>query len=588
MFWEELQRTQEGRVLRWVERGEGGKYFAKGAITVFMTLLFGIILSLVLVTIENVRFLTGESYARLSARGALYAVFGEYNRELYEDYGLFGYGGYSQKNQDELSRNITRQLQTALGQQDKTTSSANIDLYRIHDISCAVEDIKSMADCEELYRQIKLFLASDTVEDVVDRLFTRGDSTNSKAGVDSLRNIFQKDNTAWSKALEQTEKYEKGEMDDPSKTSTKRKKQSNKAASQFESNKAASQFVGKNRKFDGTDGQFAKANKQSVRETESSGNIMDGDDDMATQDHANGNPLESFCDLMRDGILQLVCDTEKLSGEDQQAKSIGQAAGLLKELLGTKEGFNLQDNLTPTGQKLLLMRYASRVFSCYTTDRKRSTRCGLEYLIEGKENEKDCMLGIVNRMLLFRTMVNYAYVNTDERLKAESLATATAVAGATGLPPVIQAVKQTILLILAVEESLIDITALLCGYEVPLLKQQTSFQMRYSEICMVSKSFLQRKAERYKKGGDTTMGKGMSYMQYLGMLMTLTAEESLRERALSLIETDLRERYNQTFCIDQCICRVKAKVEYRQSLLWSMPKLGAVQEKRQLEVRYQY
>ena len=82
----------------------------KGAITVFMTLLFGMILSLVLVTIENVRFLTGESYARLSAKGALHAVFGEYNRELYEDYGLFGYGGYSQKNQDEISKGSCRQL----------------------------------------------------------------------------------------------------------------------------------------------------------------------------------------------------------------------------------------------------------------------------------------------------------------------------------------------------------------------------------------------------------------------------------------------------------------------------------------------
>ena len=75
------------------------------------------------------------------------------------------------------------------------------------------------------------------------------------------------------------------------------------------------------------------------------------------------------------------------------------------------------------------MRYAFCVFSCYTTDRNRSTRCGLEYLIEGKENEKDCMLGIVNRMLLLRTMINYAYVNTDEQLKAESLATATVIAG---------------------------------------------------------------------------------------------------------------------------------------------------------------
>ena len=542
----------------------GGMRFVKGAITVFMTLLFGMILSLVLVTIENVRFLTGESYVRLSSKGALYAVFGEYNRELYEDYGLFGYGGYSQKNQDELSRNIERQLQTALGQQDKAASSANIDLYRIHDISCTIANIKSVADREELYRQIKLFLASETVEDVLDRLFTKDDSTNSKVGVDGLRDLFREDTTAWSKSLEQTEKYEKGEMDDPS------------------------QFEKKNRKFDGKDGQFAEANKQSVRKAESAGNVMDGDDGMATQDHANGNPLESFCKLMRDGILQLVCDTEKLSGEDQQAKSIGQAAGLLKELLSTKEGFDLQGNLTPTGQKLLLMRYAFCVFSCYTTDRNRSTGCGLEYLIEGKENEKDCMLGIVNRMLLLRTMINYAYVNTDEQLKAESLATATAIAGATGLPPVIQAVNQTILLILAVEESLIDITALLCGYKVPLFKQHASFQMRYSEICMVSKSFLRKKAEIYKKGGGVITGKAMSYMQYLGMLMALTAEKSMRERAISLIETDLRERYNQTFCIDQCIDQAKVKVVYRQSLFWSMSQLGVVQERRQLEVMYQY
>lgn len=577
-FLKQSRKGDGGCILQGTGSG-GGMCFVKGAIAVFMTLLFGVILSLVLVTIENVRFLTGESYARLSAKGALYAVFGEYNRELYEDYGLFGYGGYSQKNQDELSRNIERQLQTALGQQDKAASSANIDLYRIHDISCTIADIKSVADREELYRQIKLFLASETVEDVLGRLFTKDDSTNSKVGVDSLRDLFREDTTVWSKSLEQTEKYEKGEMDDPEKTSPKRKKQSD---------RADSQFAGENRGFDGEGGQFAEANKQSVRKTESSGNVMDGDGGMATQDHANGDPLESFCDLMRDGILQLVCDTEKLSGEDQQAKSIGQAAGLLKELLSTKESFDLQGNLTPTGQKLLLMRYAFCVFSCYTTDRNRSTRCGLEYLIEGKENEKDCMLGIVNRMLLLRTMINYAYVNTDEQLKAESLATATVIAGATGLPPVIQAINQTILLILAVEESLIDITALLCGYKVPLFKQHASFQMRYSEICMVSKSFLRKKAEIYKKGGGVITGKAMSYMQYLGMLMALTAEKSMRERAISLIETDLRERYNQTFCIDQCIDLAKVKVVYRQSLFWSMSQLGVVQEQRQLEVMYQY
>ena len=140
-------------------------------------------------------------------------------------------------------------------------------LTYIHDISCTIADIKSVADREELYRQIKLFLASETVEDVLDRLFTKGDSTNSKVGVDSLRDLFREGTTAWSKSLEQTEKYEKGEMDDPEKTSPKRKKQSD---------KADSQFAGGNRRFDGEDGQFAEANKRSVRKAGSSGNVMDG------------------------------------------------------------------------------------------------------------------------------------------------------------------------------------------------------------------------------------------------------------------------------------------------------------------------
>ena len=148
----------------------------------------------------------------------------------------------------EISKGSCRQLWDS---RISAASSANIDLYRIHDISCTIADIKSVADREELYRQIKLFLASETVEDVLDRLFTKGDSTNSKVGVDSLRDLFREGTTAWSKSLEQTEKYEKGEMDDPEKTSPKRKKQSD---------KADSQFAGGNRRFDGEDGQFAEAN----------------------------------------------------------------------------------------------------------------------------------------------------------------------------------------------------------------------------------------------------------------------------------------------------------------------------------------
>ena len=100
-----------------------------------------------------------------------------------------------------------------------------------------------------------------------------------------IRASFREGTTAWSKSLEQTEKYEKGEMDDPEKTSPKRKKQSD---------KADSQFAGGNRRFDGEDGQFAEANKRSVRKAGSSGNVMDGDGGMATQDPVSYTHLQQL------------------------------------------------------------------------------------------------------------------------------------------------------------------------------------------------------------------------------------------------------------------------------------------------------
>ena len=69
------------------------KLTAQGSITVFMTFIFMIILSLILAIFENTRIISSTGYMKNASLSAEKTLFGDYNLELYKEYGLFGYGG---------------------------------------------------------------------------------------------------------------------------------------------------------------------------------------------------------------------------------------------------------------------------------------------------------------------------------------------------------------------------------------------------------------------------------------------------------------------------------------------------------------
>ena len=65
------------------------KLTAQGSITVFMTFIFMIILSLILAIFENTRIISSTGYMKNASLGAEKTLFGDYNLELYKEYGLF-------------------------------------------------------------------------------------------------------------------------------------------------------------------------------------------------------------------------------------------------------------------------------------------------------------------------------------------------------------------------------------------------------------------------------------------------------------------------------------------------------------------
>lgn len=521
---------------------------ADASITIFLTLIFGVILAVVTAAFENVRVLSGDAYLRSAAEAAMVSVFGDYNRELYQTYGLFGYGGYDGLGVSELSRaiqtDINHNIQTVPEKSDieskwKKVSPIYTSLYQISDVEVELEEAVDITNRSIFYEQVEKFLKTKLVNDVT----TEIQKVYQKIGQGDPEGSI-------SKNLDLASQYEQGKLEIPD---------LKKADTEQESNRL-------DQEWNNSGQDDIPANPEAS----------------PMPDRAGGNPLETFRELLRDGVLHLVCDTRKLSEEtissvysdrkekneqrSDETKELG-TADFLKSLITDKEG--MFDALPVTSHKHgKLITYAQHVFPSYITSGDQHYQYGLEYLISGSEQERDNLMGVVKRLLVLRTALNYAYVHTDVGLQADSLATATEIAGALGLPMLITAIQQTILLILSVEESCVDITALLEGKSVPIWKDVSSFRMTYPEICSVSRDVFHIKAKQFPEQHKSSGLRAFSYQNYLWLFLMLTPEKTMRLRMYDLIQDDLQMRCNATFSLEQCVNGIQYQIRYQMPFLF--------------------
>ena len=84
-----------------------------------------IILSLILAIFENTRIISSTGYMKNASLGAEKTLFGDYNLELYKEYGLFGYGGYNGLDYNDMCQNLGKLLKKSLRKAGKCV----IDIY---------------------------------------------------------------------------------------------------------------------------------------------------------------------------------------------------------------------------------------------------------------------------------------------------------------------------------------------------------------------------------------------------------------------------------------------------------------------------
>lgn len=163
----------------------------------------------------------------------------------------------------------------------------------------------------------------------------------------------------------------------------------------------------------------------------------------------------------------------------------------------------------------------------------------LEYICIGKESDKKNLEKIAEKVVAVRYAVNYQFLQSSASKYAEAAELALALCTQTELPGLEQATAQAILTVWAFGESIVDMRALLNGSRVPAKKSEESWQLSISGFMKLG------------MGSDVNDGRdcegGLSYEDYLGMILISEEKEKVSMRALDMIEQNLRKVHGAKF-----------------------------------------
>ncbi len=177
----------------------------------------------------------------------------------------------------------------------------------------------------------------------------------------------------------------------------------------------------------------------------------------------------------------------------------------------------------------------------------------MEYILGGKKSDEKNLKYVVNRLLLLREGMNYLYCLKEPAIHQQTEALALTLTGIFGLPLLTEATNHALMLAWAYGESLVDVRILLDGGKVPIFKDVSTWSLSLENLGRITE-VLREGAKR----SDT----GLSYTDYLRVLLNLGSVKKQRMRALDMIQAELQEEGSTQFKAENCIVAVKVGTSF--------------------------
>ncbi len=193
----------------------------------------------------------------------------------------------------------------------------------------------------------------------------------------------------------------------------------------------------------------------------------------------------------------------------------------------TGEGSAASEFIT---DKPLLIAYAGSHFSDYVKkidDKEHKLSYEREYLVVGKDSDKENIKSISERLFAVRLATWTTYYETDRETQEEANIAATTISAALGMPFLEPAIVQAVVVGKALAAARSDVKKLFAGEKVEMLPG---------------------------------MEKKIGYEDYLSSFLLLTGKDELATRMVRLIEQNVRCRYSKNFNASFCYCGVSGEL----------------------------
>lgn len=289
------------------------------------------------------------------------------------------------------------------------------------------------------------------------------------------------------------------------------------------------------------------------------------------------NPFTCMEQIEKKGLTALVMPEEmKLSGNvidlDVQAS--------YRSLRKGRGTFPARAGMDGPEERLLFNEYLLKMFEnagmkaehgqskqdAGAEEENRSLKYEVEYILAGKASDKENLESVLMRIFLIRMALNYGYLIKDSAKQREADMIALAVSALLMIPEASEAVKQAVLTVWAAGESVMDLRALLSGRRAALVKTSENWQLTASALFRIG-------SDKEKQNGIDAEG-GLSYEDYLRMLLFLANPEDTAMRAVDRTEENLSSvEQGRRFYADQCITRLEIEntVGLYGSLFYKFP-----------------
>lgn len=473
---------------------------SKGSVTLFLCLLLAVILGVFQVLFQSLRIAGGRVQAEAGVEEGLYSVFSGYHRELFDKYRIFfldaGYG--SNVFRPDLMLNIVE---------------------KSFDESCYSGKRENLWNCRrEMSAVTGYTLATDNngaafFEQAVDYM-------KDTLGIQGIQ--FLADQLVQRKSIVEEQKIQ----------------------SDYDNAKEAQEIYEKKREEQEAEGSLYLQDEGDASTTSEAADVSQVEVPVDFQ-----NPLDIIGQVQKMGLLGLVFPSDgqlsqaEICLEDQPSRrplESGMGAGIAIPEEGTLE-------------HLFFLQYMMRYLGCFGKDQpQEGLSYQLEYVIGGKDSDRENLEFTVKKLLAVRTAANMVHLMTDTAKQAQVHQMALVIGSAVGMPFLEGVISLALQAAWSFGESILDIRSLLNGGKVPLVKDAGSWQLSLENLGRILELLNQE---------PDSADQGMTYQQYLQLLLFMQNGQTRVKRVMDVVEQQIRAGGQENFYLDRCVYSLEVQMD---------------------------